>query len=216
MSAARRHRTAGALIVAAALAATPAQARTPWLELGADAGSARFDGSLADYQWDVTPGRAFGAQAIAGLGRFGLGGRGSTNATTQRLALDGVPDPRVTATRLELVGRARLVTALGCDVQALASGGRQRLVYEPSRLDLPSGGGPPVTVDLKPVDGWIAGTGMALTRRISGPWRASLAITHRWFALDTAHQAGGTVVDQRQTFGMWDAQVGVNWLAPGR
>jgi hypothetical protein len=202
-------------LAAAALAVTPATAGTRWLVLGVDAGATSFDAHLADYQWDVAPRSAWGAEALAGAGPLGLGARLSSHATTQRLAIDGVPDPKVSATRLEVVAHARLTRVLGIDVAALGSAGRQRLAYHPSRLEIPAGG-TPVTVELRPVDGWIAGGGMALSHALPGPWNATFALERSWFALDTAHTSGGVIVEDRETFGLWDARLGVNWLVTSR
>jgi hypothetical protein len=71
-------------------------------------------------------------------------------------------------------------------------------------------------VDLAPIEGWIGGGGIAFEHALAGPWHASFALERRWFALDTAHVSGGQVVDGRETFGMWEARLGVNWLVTSR
>lgn len=209
--------TGAAWLLLCGSSATPAAAAPLWLAVGADAGLARYDSKLADYQWDVNAHGAWGAEALAGLGPLALGARVAGNSTTQQLGIDGVPDPTVSATRYGLVGRMRLVSLFGTDLALSGNAGRQHLAYHPSEITLsPGGGAPPVTVDLKPVDSWIGGGGMALRRALVGPWSLTAGVEHDWFAIDTAHNAGGTVVTGSQTFGMWDFHAGVSWLITSR
>ena len=197
--------------------AAPAEAAPFALSLGADAGFARYDAKLADYQWDVSARGAWGVETLAGLGPLALGARIAGNSTTQQLGLDGVPDPTVSATRYGLVGRYRIVRLLGTDLALSGNAGRQHLAYHPSEITFsPGGGAPPVTVELKALDSWIGGGGVALRRALVGPWSLTAGLEHDWFALDTAHNAGGTVVTGRETFGMWDFHAGVSWLITSR
>jgi hypothetical protein len=198
-------------------AATPAGAAPLRLTLGADAGIASYDSKLADYQWDVTPHGAWGVESLAGLGPLALGARVSGNSTTQELGLSGVSDPTVSATRVGLVAQVRVASLAGTDLSLAANTGRQHLAYHPSQITLsPGGGSPPVTVDLRPVDDWYGGGGVALRRALVGPWSLTFAAERDWFAIDTAHSAGGTVVTGRETFGMWDIHAGVSWLVASR
>jgi hypothetical protein len=209
--------TGAAWLLLCGSSSAPADAASRWLAVGADAGLARYDSKLADYQWDVSARGAWGMETVAGLGPFALGARVAGNSTTQVLGIDGVPDPSVSATRYGLVARYRLVSVLGTDLALSANGGRQHLAYHPSEITLsPGGGAPPVTVDLKPLNSWIGGGGVALRRALVGPWSLTAGFEHDWFALDTAHSAGGTVVTGRETFGMWDLHAGVSWLITSR
>jgi hypothetical protein len=195
--------------------AIPADAAS--LSIGADAGLARFDPKLADYQWDVSARGAWGVETLAGLGPFSLGARIAGNSTTQQLGLDGVPDPTVSATRYGLVARYRIARLFGTDLAVSGNAGSQHLAYHPSEITFsPGGGAPPVTVELRPVESFISGGGLALQRALIGPWSLTAGLEHDWFALDTAHNAGGTVVTGRETFGMWDFHAGVSWLITSR
>jgi hypothetical protein len=217
-----RHRTrlgvaAATAWLACVVASDPAVAGPLRLTLGADAGATRYDSKLADYQWDVGARPAWGVETLAGLGPLALGARVSGNNTTQQLGLPGIPDPVVSATRYGAVARVRLVSLLGTDLALSGNAGRQHLAYHPSQITLsPGGGSPPLTVDLRPLDGWIGGGGVALRRALIGPWSLNFAAEHDWFALDTAHSAGGTIVTGRETFGMWDLHAGLSWLVASR
>jgi hypothetical protein len=198
-------------------APNPAEAKPLSLSIGADAGLARYDSKLADYQWDVSAHGAWGLETVAGFGPVALGARVAGNSTTQHLGIDGVSDPKVSATRFGLVARMRLVSLAGTDLALSANAGRQHLAYHPSEITFsPGGGSPPLTVDFKPVDGWIGGGGLALRRTLVGPWSLTAGFEHDWFSIDTAHDAGGTVVTGRETFGMWDLHAGVSWLITSR
>src|SRR5262245_374555 len=59
------------------------------------AGSAQPVSRLADYQWDVRPRAAWGAQALVSRGALAAGLRWWRSGTTQSLGLTGEPDPDV-------------------------------------------------------------------------------------------------------------------------
>lgn len=204
-------RLRGPLAVAAfacALAAGPVHAGSgAWISTGVLAGSTRFDAHLADYQWDLSPRAAWGAEVLAGVGRVSAGARVWRAGAQQELALADVPNPDVSATSLELVARARVASPLGVDVNVAGSAGRLAFGWSPDRLVLPaSGGGAPIEVVLAPVHEWTGTAGLALERAIAGPWRAGLQVERRVFGLDTAHRAGTTVVRERESFGEWSAR----------
>lgn len=193
---------------ACVLAASPARAEAgTWLSAGVLAGTTRFDAHLADYQWDLSPRAAWGAEVLAGSGPLAGGVRVWRSGSQQQLALDGVPNPDVAATSVELVARARVARPLGVDVSLAGGAGRLVLGFSPDRLVLPtSGGGAPIEVTLAPVHEWTGTAGVALERAIAGPWRAGLNVERRMFGLDTAHRAGTTVVMKRESFGEWSAR----------
>ena len=186
-----------------------------WLSLGLLSGATMLDGHFADYQWRVDPRASYGAEAAAGIGRFAVGLRGLQAQTRQAI---GLPDPastaEVRATTVELTGRARLASVAGFGLAATASGGRMHLGWHPDHVDAVVSG-TPVSVDLVPVDSWIGGGGLEVSRRLPGPWRAGLAVDRRFFSMDTAHRSGSSVVTGPETFGDWNARVELSWLALG-
>jgi hypothetical protein len=199
---------AAPLVALAFAALAPAAGAAPrWASVSLLAGTTAFDGRLTDYQWDVVPRAAWGAQALAGLGPVGAGVRVWRSGATQRLNLDGVGDPHVSATQLELVGRARLLRTWGTDVHATAAGGRLFLGWSPGEVSVPVSGGEPVIVSFAPVHEWTGAGGLALEHAVAGPWRAGVQVERRWFGLDTAHRAGSEIVRQRESFGEWSARL---------
>ncbi len=200
-------RAIGALVLLAATA-MPAAAGARWASLSLLAGTTAFDAHLADYQWDVAPRAAWGVQALAGVGPLSAGVRLWRAASTQELDLGGVADPRVHATSLELVTRARVWSAWGNDVLATASAGRLHLGWSPDEVVVsPSGSGSDVTAHFAPVHEWTGGAGAAVERALPGQWRAGVQVERRVFGLDTAHRAGATVVMDRESFGEWSARL---------
>lgn len=180
------------------------------LSLGLLTGATLWDARLDDFQWDVTPRAAFGVQAGAGLGRFAAGLRVWQSATTQRIGDPGTPSPTVRATSVELTGRSRIAGFLGTHLLATASAGRLHLGYDPDHVTLDSPGGP-IDVALAPVSTWCAGGGIAVERRLQGPWLASLTVDRQMFSLDTAHRNGSSVEYRRESFGDWNARFGIEW-----
>ncbi len=205
---------AGALTAATAAHAAGPETRIRWASVGLLAGSAQPVAAMADYQWDVRPHAAWGAQLLAGLGRFAAGLRGWQGGTTQSLGLAGVTDPNVRMSSLELVARARLAEWRGIALAATAAGGRLALRYSPDQVTVGTSGAP-VEVTLSPVHEWVAGAGLALQAPLPGDWNWGLELERRVFALDTAHRNGSSIEYARETFGDWDARVAVthawNW-----
>jgi hypothetical protein len=194
-------------LAAAPIAANARPHESPWISLGLLTGSTEADRGLANYQWRISPGASWGAQVLAGLGRFAAGARVWTAASVQTVEAPGVTmSPRVRWTSAELVARARAARALGLDCDLTASGGRMRLAYSPDRLTFDPGTGP-VTVDFRPVDEWIAGLGFALGRPLAAGWTAGLEADHRFFSLDTAHRNGAAIDYSRQSFGDWNVRL---------
>lgn len=184
------------------------------VSLAALGGSTQPVGALADYQWDVRPHAAWGAQVLAGSGPYSAGVRFWQGGTTQGLGLAGVADPAVRTRSLELLVRTRVARWRKVELAALASGGRLAITWEPERLTVDAGG-TPVTVTLSAVHEWVAGAGIALAVPFTGGWIWGIESERRLFALDTAHRNGSTVSLQRVTFGDWDARIalthGWNW-----
>jgi hypothetical protein len=180
--------------------------------LGVLTGVLKPDAKLADYQWDTSPQLAWGAEALAGTGRFDAGLRLLQYDTTQEMQLTGAPPSvRVRSTSLDLLGRVRVATVWGTHLAAAASMGRVHLGYDPDRLDVPLPGGSSLEVEFAPVDEWIVGGGLAVTRPLARVWDLGLEVDYRAFSMETAHQAGGTVVLERQWFGDWGARLGLGW-----
>lgn len=199
----------GAPLLALACLAPPAGAGLPrpgwWV--GVAGGTARFDAHLADYQWDLAPRPAYGAQAGASFGRFGLSLRGWTAAATQHVdASASVSDPAVHVTTFDLAGEASLAHALGTEVLARLSTGRASLGWSPDHVTLDAGGGP-TTVELAPVHAWTWGGGAALRRAVAPRWTATLAVERQSLSFDTAHRAGAAIAYARETFGNWNGRL---------
>jgi hypothetical protein len=191
----------------------PRRASAWWLSLGALSGSTSWDGTLANYQWDVRPQAAWGAVARGGRGRFGLGAGLWTTSTTQGLGAPGLPvTPRVRATNWELTGEARVLDIAGLPLLATASGGRLHLGYDPEHVSVDPGTGTPIDIDFRPIDEWTGGFGLATRHALRGPWMAGLAVEREVFALDAAHRSGNTVTAGREAFGNWSARLELSWF----
>ena len=179
-----------------------------WLTLGVLTGATRFDPHLADYQWNANPRVAWGAQALAGIGRYGAGLRVWRSQTTQHIAMADDENPAVRATSLELVGRGRLLTGWGNEFEASVATGWLHLGYAPDHVTIASsGGGPAIDVALKPVDEWVAGGGFAVRRPVTEAWTAALELDSRVFGMKTAHRSGSTIVVGRERFSDWSARL---------
>jgi hypothetical protein len=161
---------------------------------------------MADYQWDVRPHAAWGAQLLVGSGSFAAGARFWRGGTTQNLGLTGITDPAVHATSLELIGRARLVQWRSVQCMATASGGRLALTYDPERVTVVAGG-TPIAVEFIPLHEWVGGAGLALRLPLGAGWQWGIESERRLFSLDTSHRSGAAVVQARERFGDWSARL---------
>src|SRR5262249_37928795 len=150
-------------------------------------GSTQPLASLADYQWDVRPHAAWGAQALVGSGRWSGGVRIWRSGTTQALGLPGTADPHVSTTSYDLVGRPRVASWRGLECLGLASGGRLAIRYQPDHVTLDTGANP-VEVSFAPVWQWVAGAGLGVRAPLRGGWSLGLETERTVFALDTAHR----------------------------
>ena len=196
-------------------AGTTAAAPTPrWASVSLLAGSAQPVAGMADYQWDIRPHAAWGAQLMAGRGPVATGLRWWRGGTTQVLGLAGVSDPGVRTGSIELLGQARLAHWRAAQLLATASGGRLAITYHPDRLTIVTGG-TPVEVALAPLHEWVGGAGLAVHMPITGGWQWGFETERRMFSLDTAHRSGTAVTLARETFGDWDTRIAVarawNW-----
>jgi hypothetical protein len=194
------------LALAVLAPAAPAAAGPRRLALVALGGTAQPVAALADYQLDVRPQPAWGVQLEAGTGPCALGLRLWRGRTTQSLGATGAADPAVHATSLELVARARLAAWRGVGLEAMASGGRLGLGWDPDRVTVGTGG-TAVEVGFDPVHEWVAGAGLALAAGLPGRSRLALECERRTYALDTAHRSGSTIVYGRDRFGDWSARL---------
>jgi hypothetical protein len=180
----------------------------PWLSVGVLGGSTQFDPHLADYAWNVNPRAGFGAEALAGFGPVGGGVRVWRARTSQHLGLAEAPDPSVDATSFDVVGRLRLFSLLGAQLQACASTGRLHLGYSPDHV-LVGSGGSAVDVALAPVDAWSYGAGLAVRRGLVGAWAAGVEVDAQRFSMETAHRSGSTIVTGNERFNDWSARLGL-------
>lgn len=200
---------AWALIATTTCAGVAGATGVPWLSVGLLGGSTRAVGSLSDYQWKIGARPAYGAEAFASTGRFGVGLRAWTASSVQTVDVAGTPmAPEVRWTSLALVGRTRLVSMLGCEARAGLSAGRMRLAYRPDAVTIDAGG-TPTTVNFDAVDEWIGGGELGLARALGSHWRVGMDLERRLFALDTAHRNGSVIEYARQSFGDWSARLGV-------
>jgi len=180
-------------------------------QITALAGAVQLDGRLADYQWDVNPRGAWGAEATVGRSRLAGGVRVWSSTTRQSLdPTVASASPLVHSTSLELVLRGDVVERWGGRLVASASGGWLHLGYDPDRLEIDGGGGP-VTVDLAPIDTGVMGGGLGVERSFGARWLAGVELDHRFFDLDAAHQSGGSTVVRRERFGDWNARFRIGW-----
>ncbi len=182
-----------------------------WFSIGVLAGSAQPDADLADYQWNTTPRVAWGAQALAGSGRWAIGPRLWRTQTTQGIDLSGVATATtVRSTSLELVGQGQVATLWGARVLATASVGRLHLGYHPDQVTVGSGGsGNPIVVEFAPVNEWIAGGGLSVQRPLTERWTVSVQVDNGVFALDTAHRNGSVIEYGRESFAGWNVRLGL-------
>jgi hypothetical protein len=80
--------------------------------------------------------------------------------------------------------------------------------YSPDHLVLDDlGTGQPITIDLEPITEWQGGLGLGVRRALPGRTTLGIAVERSLFRLDTAHRAGNTVVEQRETFGNWTVRL---------
>lgn len=196
------------LLALACLAAVAGAAplRPVW-SLGVASGSTRFDSHLGDYQWDLAPHPAWGAQAGAGLGRFGVSLRGWSAISSQHLdASASVPNPRVRVTTVDVAGETRVASRFGTALLARASAGRVAIGYAPGSVTLDTGAGI-TTVQLDPVHAWSWGGGAALRHAVAPNWIATLAVERQSFSFDTAHRTGPSVTLAREAFGNWNGRL---------
>jgi hypothetical protein len=205
----RACRTTLAPLLALACLASGAGAaplRPQW-SLGVSSGATRFDPHFGDYQWNLAPHAAWGAQAGAGLGRYGLALRVWSATSSQHLdASASVPDPRVTTTTVDLAGDARLASLGGTALLARASAGRVGIGYAPDHVTLETATGA-TAVELAPVRAWAWGAGAALRHAMSSRWTATIALERQSFAFDTAHRTGSSVTLAREAFGNWNGRL---------
>lgn len=200
-------------LTAAPLSSSAQDAEKPWrVSVGGLAGVLKPDSKLADYQWDTSPTLAWGAAALAGTGRFDAGLRLLWFETTQAMQLPGAPpETRVRTTSLDLVGRYRFASVAGTHLAAAASVGRVHLGYDPDRIEVVLPGSGTLEVEFGPIDEWIVGGGIAMTRSVFPAWDLGLEVDYRTYSTETAHQAGGSIVREREWFGAWGGRLGLAW-----
>lgn len=197
-----------AMLALAGLAKTSGAAPlAPQWSLGVSGGTTKFDPHFGDYQWSLSPHPAWGAQAGAGLGRYGLSLRVWTASSTQQLdASASSAEARVRTTTFDLAGDVRLVGFGGTSLLARASGGRVAIGYDPDHVTIDTGSGV-ADVELSPVHAWSWGAGAAVRQAVTQRWTATLAVERQVFAFDTAHRNGSSVELAREAFGNWNGRL---------
>jgi hypothetical protein len=185
------------------------------VSIGVLAGATLPDQDFSNYQWDVTPQMAWGAQALAGTGAFSGGIRYWTSVTEQRIGALDAESADVRTSSFELTGRGRFAHVLGFDLLGTVSAGRVHLGWTPEDVTVSTGGGP-VAVHLEPVSEWIGGGGLAAERALGASWSAGVEFESRFFGLDASHREGAAIVTQRETFGDLSARLHVARRFGGR
>jgi hypothetical protein len=166
---------------------------------------------LADYQWDTTPGAAWGAQALAGTGPWATGLRLWTAQTVQAIG-SNAPAASVRRTSWEWVGQARIASWWGNEWSAGASAGRMHLSYRPDRVTIDTGSGTPIEAQLRPIDAWVWGGSAALRRSLGSRWTLGLEVDRRAFSMEAAHRNGATIEVARESFDDWSAHLELSRL----
>ena len=192
------------------LAAEPART---WFGAGLLAGSTLLDSHFSDFQWDVRPRLAWGAEALAGRGPWTTGVRVWRATSTQEIGQPGSESPDVAVSSFELVGQRRLASLAGAELVGSGSVGGVLLGYHPDQVTITPPGSTPIVVDLAPVKEWTVGAGLALRRTVAGHWSASVSVDYQTFGLDAAHRNGNSIEMRRESFGDWSARLGLAWLS---
>jgi hypothetical protein len=185
------------------------EAGSRWASVAVLGGASAWDPRLDDYQWNVGPHAAYGAQALAGAGALAGGVRLWRSQSSQSIDPNSsVTEATVHATSLELVGRARLASRWGTAMSADLTGGWLRLSYAPDHAQVATGGGT-VDVEFRPIDTWVAGAGVAFERTLAGSWSLGLGVNQRLFSLEAAHRNGSSIEVGREQFLDWSARLEV-------
>jgi hypothetical protein len=178
-----------------------------WLSIGLLGGSTQWNPKLADYQWSVTPHAGFGAEAVAGFGRWEAGARVIRTGTSQTIGVPGaIDEAAVHATSFEAVARRSITSWRSIRASMIASTGLLHLGYDPDRVSIPSSGSGSTEVTLAPLNAWIGGAGLTLRRPLGGVWSLGLEVEQEIFALDTAHRNGSAIEQGSTSFGDWSAR----------
>ena len=193
-------------------AALPAAAGDTFVSVGVLAGTTQPDTDLANYRWDVGGQRAYGVQALLGRDRWGAGLRLFRWSTSQSTGLLGFADvPTVRLTSWQMFAQFRAVSLLGVRVLGSGSVGRVHLGYNPDQLILDDGVSTPVVVDFKPLDEWMLGLGLGVERDLFSSLSVGAELERTYFSLDTAHQNGGVIEQNRESFGNWNLRLRLSW-----
>src|SRR5262245_56083647 len=203
-----------ALLCLVAGAGSPADAAAEdpiWFGAALLAGSTLIDPHFSDFQWDIEPRAAWGAEVMAGRGPWVSGLRVWRATSTQSIGQPGAESADVALTTAEVFGQRRIAGFLGAELFTTASAGGLWLGYRPDQVTFTPSGGLPITVDLDPIHEWTAGAGLAVRRPCAGPWSMSLAVDYQVFGLDTTHRNGNQIETNRESFGDWSARLGFAW-----
>src|SRR5262247_2656794 len=201
------------LLASAPSRAHAAEGERPWFGVGVLAGSTLLDAHFSDFQWDVKPRAAWGAEALVGRGAWTTGLRVWRATSTQELGQPASTSPEVAVTSLEWLAQRRVAQLAGTELLGTATLGGTWLGYHPDQVTITPSGSPPIVVDLAPVREWTLGAGVGVRRPLAGHWSASLSVDVQSFALDTTHRNGNEIETKRESFGDWSARLGLTWLS---
>src|SRR6185369_16442293 len=129
-----------AVLLATASSAASRERESVWYGVGLLAGATQLDPHLGDFQWDVRPRAAWGAEALAGRGRWTGGVRAWRATSTQTLGPSGTTSADVAVTTLEVLGQTRVASIAATDLLATANAGGLWLGYRPDQVTITPAG----------------------------------------------------------------------------
>lgn len=183
-------------------------------------GTIALDGRLGDYRWDTGPLPLFGAELTARRGAWAAGVRFWRSETSQATGIPGgAPAPSVRLDCAALVGEWRFATLFATELSLSGSAGMLQVAYSPDRIVLSGGGGArigePLAVDLEGVREASGSAGLKATRPLPAGAFVSAGVERFYFGFDTAHQADGRIVEEREIFGQWIGSLELGWRIGG-
>lgn len=202
--------TLATLIVAAPGNAAASESTVAW-SVSPRVGQLWLDTELQDYRWDTTGQARLGVECEAQRGPWSAAVSLDRSHTVQATGVPGEnPSPTVHWTSWSL--HLRRLRSLPAQLQLHAGiqAGQVRLSWDPERLSITAPGVlDPVSVDFEPVRSWHYGPQLGLQWGATDSWSLVGLVEYSRFRLDTAHQSGGSVVQERRTFSAWQWSIGL-------
>jgi hypothetical protein len=191
--------------------ACAAHARPLELGVSSRAGQMWLDSGLRDFRWDTSGQPGWGLEVRARRGNWSAALSGERSHTDQSTGIPGDSSaPRVGWTTLGVHLRRHQPLGAGVDVYGGMQAGRLFLSWDPRHLTVTAPGiSQPVDVEFRPVQSWIYGPQLGLQWSATSRFGLEALVEYSRFSLDTAHQAGGSIVEERRSFGSWQWSLGV-------